>query len=99
MLDRRLGFTAMVCLAACSSSRGLEEPVGTIAGEGFEFQKQCPADDYQSLIGQQLAAVTYPQDVKTRIISPESVVTMDYRLDRMNIHTNEEGVITRVVCG
>lgn len=34
-----------------------------------------------------------------RVIAPDTVVTMDYRTDRLNIETDAQGRITRLKCG
>lgn len=34
-----------------------------------------------------------------RVIEPGQAVTMDYRGDRLNLHVNERGAITRITCG
>ncbi len=61
---------------------------------------QCKASSYQNLVGTQASALdqsTLPE--RTRILHPGTVATMDYRVDRLNIHVNAQGEIVRVVCG
>ncbi|GGY41950.1 I78 family peptidase inhibitor [Parvularcula lutaonensis] len=72
------------------------------AGEdliGPTGEMSCPAKDYQGFVGKNLAAVIYPADLKVRIIEPGMMVTMEYIADRMNIHVDEDGTITKIVCG
>ena len=59
----------------------------------------CGAYDYEGLVGTKLAAVTLPADLGARIIGPDTAVTQDYRPDRLNIHTGEDGTITELTCG
>lgn len=59
----------------------------------------CKASEYQSLVGTNAAAVTLPADLPHRILGPNDVATMDYRPDRLNIMTDEAGVVTEVKCG
>jgi hypothetical protein len=59
----------------------------------------CHAADYQSLVGQNIAAVTLPADLNHRVIKPGDVVTEEFNAERLNIHTDETGVITEVKCG
>lgn len=59
----------------------------------------CGAVDYQWLVGENLAAVTLPSDLNARIITPGTVITMDYNPRRMNIVVDERGYIIRVYCG
>ncbi len=60
---------------------------------------ECGAGDYQSLVGSSIAAVTLPADLNHRVIGPDDAYTMDYRPDRLNIYTDEDGIITEVKCG
>ena len=64
-----------------------------------ETASGCGAEDYGWLVGQQLAAVTLPADLGARIVGPDSIVTTDFRPDRLNISVDGSGVIDRVYCG
>ncbi|HBP30074.1 MAG TPA: hypothetical protein DD666_11730 [Advenella kashmirensis] len=80
----------LVFLAACQS------PVSSQA----QNEDQCGAKNRQSLVGTQETALnksTLPK--ATRIIHPDSVVTMDYSAQRLNIHVGKDGKISRVTCG
>ncbi len=84
-------LTATALLAACQTT-----PSGTQVAQNDE----CKASSFQSLVGTPAAALdknTLPD--RTRILYPNSVATMDYRLDRLNIHVDAQGQIVRVVCG
>lgn len=59
----------------------------------------CAAENYEALVGKQLAAVTLPSNLTHRVIEGDAPVTMDYDPDRMNIHVDANGVITEVECG
>ena len=77
-------------LAACQSP-GTTPP---------ETEDRCGAGSRQNLVGTQAADLdtsTLPEF--SRIIHPRTPVTMDYRLERLNVHVDEDGKITRVVCG
>src|SRR5688572_24598194 len=75
-----------------------EAPVATPAtAEEATAQDTCGASGYASMIGTNIAAVTLPTTV--RVIAPDTVVTMDFRADRVNIRTDAQGVITAVDCG
>jgi hypothetical protein len=59
----------------------------------------CGASQYQSLIGTNAAAVTLPADLPHRILGPNDAATMDYSPGRLNIMTDDNGVIIEVKCG
>lgn len=86
-----------------------EEPQGEAAGDGdTQAQKYmewpdkdmtCPADDYQEFVGEPVSAITYPEDLRVRVIRPNDAVSMDYVPLRMNIALDENDVIKRIYCG
>lgn len=60
----------------------------------------CPAEDFQYLKWQKqdvLDAVVLPRG--TRIIGPNTVVTQDFRLDRLNFYIGNSGRIEVIRCG
>lgn len=98
---KHLSFLAPLAFAAaCVSCQKAEEP-DAVAGERADtnVMETCPADDYQGFVGSNIAAVTYPSDLRARVQRPGTVVTMEYDPTRMNIHVDEDGVITKVNCG
>ncbi|GFM87732.1 hypothetical protein PSCICO_31310 [Pseudomonas cichorii] len=57
------------------------------------------------MLGQQASAALLAQ-VRTqsgsneaRVLSPNDMVTLEYRSDRVNINTDASGKVTRVNCG
>ena len=103
---------AALALAACGNpANDAEATAGdaAIADAGEEASQNgadeamdedlCGAGDYQSLVGSSIAAVTLPSDLNHRVIGPNDAVTMDYNPERLNIYTDEDGVITEVKCG
>jgi hypothetical protein len=65
----------------------------------------CNAAKLQTMIGQTRTQAMGPQAMRTagartlRWIEPGSAYTMDYRTDRLNIHVDARGRVTRVNCG
>src|SRR5690606_7257728 len=91
-----LALTATALLAACQSA-----PSATSSGASHATQAPgsdaCKASSFQRLVGTPAAALdksTLPGN--TRILRPGTMATMDYRPDRLNIHVNDAGQITRV---
>jgi hypothetical protein len=83
--------------------QGSDAPVDTQDGPPVTTPDPVPADcdvaSYQSLVGSNVAAVTLPADLAHRIYKQGDPVTMDYRPDRLNIVTDENGVVIEVKCG
>lgn len=59
----------------------------------------CDAAVYQSLVGQNIGAVSLPAGLPQRIISPGEVVAGDADPARLTIFVDPKGWIGRVHCG
>lgn len=94
-MKRSISLLALLALlAACQSPGPVAEPGGA-AGDG----ETCGAARYSAVVGQRLDAVRVQEGLKVRIVAPDSVVTMDFRPDRLNFGTDRTGTIVRVYCG
>ena len=62
-------------------------------------ENACGAAQMQALIGTPVAAQDFSGHAAVRILPPGSMVTMDYRPDRLNVEHDADGVITRIACG
>lgn len=82
----------MLTLVACQPDNAL--PVGDGPGP-----QACKPARYEGLVGAQVAAITLPADLEHRIIGPDTMVTMDYVPERLNIHTDKNGRVLRISCG
>ncbi|MDP3401199.1 MAG: I78 family peptidase inhibitor [Brevundimonas sp.] len=79
-------------LAACAASPEMPAPDG--------MADTCGAAESQSLIGRNVAAVSFASDANVRVACTTCAVTMDYNPGRMNVFFDQDaGVIERVTCG
>jgi hypothetical protein len=84
-------ITAAAVTAACA-------PMPTDGGSGMP--DQCGAAQSQSLVGRNVAAVSFAADANVRVACTTCPTTKDYRPDRMNVwFAQQTGVIQRVDCG
>lgn len=80
----------LMLLAACQSP-GAVQP---------QAEDQCGASSRQGLVG--TLALSLDQSTLptfSRVIHPKSAVTLDYRLDRLNVYVGEDGKVSKVTCG
>ncbi|MGR4891762.1 I78 family peptidase inhibitor [Sphingopyxis sp. LARHCG72] len=97
---RLLAIAAVLPLAACSSS---EAPVESTPPPPAEMT--CKADAAQSYVGQAATpdlggAILKATGARTlRWGPPRSAMTMDYRVDRVNVMYDDAYKITQVTCG
>ena len=91
MKQTALAGCLLAVLAAC-------QPVVPDAPEGPDLAS-CGADALQGLVGQPAAVLqTMKFGQETRIIRPDTAVTMDFRADRLNIEIDRAERISRVHC-
>lgn len=83
-------------LAACAPVPAVTEPTKEAA---------CSVDGVKDVVGKPYSAglaehARATSGSKTvRVIRPGMAVTMDFRVDRLNIDLDEKDVVTRVHCG
>ena len=104
MRGRSLAATALL-IAACTPSGEQptsETPVAATPAPGTAAdataQDTCNAGRFRNLIGSNISEATLSENTNTRIVSPDSVVTQDFRPDRLNIIVDAEGRITSLEC-
>jgi len=100
-----ISAVAMLALAACGQTAEPPPPapepetpvvVAPTNAEEATAQDTCGASQYASMVGTQIAAATFPEGVRT--IAPDTVVTQDFRADRLNVLVDANGVITGFQC-
>ena len=73
--------------------------------DAADAQHLCNADPVQGLIGQEATEDVIAQatadsgSASVRVLKPGQPATMDYRQDRLNIMTDDAGVIEQLNCG
>ena len=84
---------AMLILSACQSE---SDEIGMV---DTSPKGSCGAEALTQLIGQPVSAFeALDHKGPVRVIRPGQAVTMDYRLDRLNVVLDEKDVITGVNC-
>lgn len=82
---------AGLALAACAPTPPVERTPGP---------QRCNAEANRSLIGQNVAAVSFAADANVRVVCTTCPTTRDYRPDRLNVRFDQaSGIIQSVDCG
>ena len=96
----RLPFTACliapaaVALAACAPSAA-EDP-----SLNRPDRDACGASAYSDRVGTDYRQYDFSApDRPVRILGPDTAMTMDYRIERLNVDIDKSGRITRIWCG
>lgn len=97
------GMLAAVVLAGCSatgSSTKAPEVSAPVNSDG-----RCQVSAAEFAVGKQASAQLLEQARKAsgsqlaRVLSPHDIMTLEYRSERLNLNTDERGVVIRVNCG
>jgi hypothetical protein len=106
-------FGVLVLLGACATERvptyrelernaaayergGVSPLAAAQTAEEATGRDSCGARAYADLVGSPVATMQVPQNA--RVIAPGTAVTDDFRATRLNIITDENGVITALQC-
>jgi len=98
MPDQAGGTTA----TAQPAGDAMSTPPGTDAGVPAAL---CNADGVQTLVGQAATETVTAQATadsgatSVRVLGPDDAATMDFRGDRLNVLTDDAGVIQSLSCG
>ncbi|MGI3186146.1 I78 family peptidase inhibitor [Nioella aestuarii] len=66
----------------------------------LNLNDSCGASRYQTLIGQPAIVADLMAEANlARVLRPDTMTTMIYLPERMNVSVDEHDVITRVYCG
>lgn len=85
---------AALALAACQPSSA-KNPAANRAD-----RDACGASAYWDRVGKDHTQYDFSApDRPVRILGPNTPMTMDYRIDRLNVDTDRKGKITRIWCG
>ncbi|MUV13095.1 I78 family peptidase inhibitor [Noviluteimonas gilva] len=108
-----LATCAILALAACSSSPATESassdaampPASAATTTPPMMAQTCKADAAKQFVGQAQTPEVLEQaraaaGAKTvRLLAPDTMATMDFREDRLNVRTNADNMIASVDCG
>ena len=95
----------MMRIAALAVSLGLAACVPTPKTETMTDNSGCGDGKVARLVGKVWTESMRDQVMKTsgartlRVIAPDTIVTMDFRPDRLNVETDAQGRIIRFRCG
>ncbi len=101
-----LAFGAWLTLAACSGpGAAATPPAADVARSGQPPANRCDAQAAQFLVGQSYGAATLEQARaaagadEARLLRPDSRVTKEYKVGRLNVVVDEAQRVSRVHCG
>lgn len=96
-----MSLLALAVLTGCSNTGGSS----STAPEAASNDGRCQASGAEFAIGKQATPALVEQARKAsgsqiaHALGPRDAMTMDYRSERLNLHTDAQGVVIRVNCG
>ena len=100
---KRITAAVLILLAACASTTEGEPPAGGPAEPAAG--QECNADGLQDLVGRPATAELGAEALQRshartlRWVRPNSVITMDYSAQRLNINLDAQDRVERFTCG
>ncbi len=98
----KLVMIALVALAGCATAPSAPAPGGPPPGGSFPtgLDNTCDGERYGTLVGQDATVLERVMILgQVRVVRPGSVVTQDYRPERMNFNIGTDGRIASITCG
>jgi len=101
MMKMALGAMLMT-MAGCAN---VPPPEGEEVPAHGGSERECDASKAQFLVGKERSKKLGAEAMRLtgagalRWIGPDTMVTMDYREDRLNLHLDARNRVTRVACG
>lgn len=93
-----LGLAALG-LAACAPGPQGAAPSAPQSAADATAQDTCGASRFQHLIGTRLDAIDpAAMPPGTRLLTPTSMVTRDFRPDRLNVMSGTDGLVSSLQC-
>ena len=59
----------------------------------------CKGEAFADSAGQPVSTIQTDLPQRSRVLGPDDIATQDYRIDRLNVYVDSEGVIQRLTCG
>ena len=95
----RRALIAMALLAGCSSVQ-TPTPIPARPTLPAADQDTCQGRQYSQLIGQDATALERVLIMRqVRVLHPDSVMTMDFRAERLNFEVGADSKISGIFCG
>lgn len=91
---------ALLAVAACTTTAPAPkpQPIGDRLPAGMS--DSCGAKRYHTLLDQDATALERILILgQVRVVRPGTILTQDYKPERLNFHVGENGRVTKISCG
>ncbi|MDA7965379.1 I78 family peptidase inhibitor [Ruegeria sp.] len=85
-----------VLLTACATPPEPETSAPEPAPVDLAF---CLGEPFADSIGQPVSTIQTNLPERSRVLGPDDIATQDYRIDRLNVYVDGNGIIQRLSCG
>ncbi len=88
----------LTLLAACADST-IPEPAPVAAENAPVDLAFCLGEPFADSIGQPVSSIQANLPDRARVLGPDGIATQDYRIDRLNVYVDGNGIVQRLTCG
>lgn len=85
-------------LAACTETTATEDIATPVSTSPVDLAF-CEGEPFIGAIGQPVSSIQAQLPERSRVLGPDAIATQDYRIDRLNVYVDGEGIIQRLTCG
>lgn len=92
-------FPILFFLAACAETPPAPEDALVPPEPAPVDLAFCQGEDFSDTVGQPVSNIQANLPARSRVLGPDGIATQDYRIDRLNVYVNGDGIILRLTCG
>ena len=96
----RIPFTACLIVPAALALAACQPTGAKDSGASRHDRDACGASAYSGRVGTDYKQYDFSAPNRpVRVLGPDTAMTMDHRVDRLNVDIDKSGKITRIWCG
>lgn len=88
----------LILMVACTETTATEDAATPVSASPVDLAF-CEGEQFTDAVGQPVSTIQAQLPERSRVLGPDGIATQDYRIDRLNVYVNGEGIIQRLTCG
>ncbi|WP_171131839.1 MULTISPECIES: I78 family peptidase inhibitor [unclassified Ruegeria] len=92
-------FPILILLSACSETPSEQQSPRLPSRAPSIDLAFCLGDPFAGSIGQPVQTIQAALPERSRVLGPNDLMAQDYRIDRLNVFVDDDGIIENITCG